>query len=387
MIAERERQLDELLEAAIGSFDIPDHLYELAVRRYEDVGDWLSNSADRRGTNGEVYVQGSFRLGTVTQPIGSRDEYDIDMVDRRDLSKASISQAKLKMTVGADLSAYVSACPEGHPQCDEGKRCWTLEYPSDPFHIDVLPAIPDPDGSEHAILVTDRDLRAWQHSNPIGYSEWFRARMATEFVRRREAAALSMKAASIEDVPEWRVKTTLQRTVQALKRHRDLYFQDRVDHRPASIIITTLAARSYIGGGTLHEVLVKAVAATPQLVEKRDGQWWVPNPVQSEENFADRWREHPELADAFFEWAKQARIDFASIVAEPGLDRVLKGVANSLGRDAADAAGATLGTAVAGASSAGQLGLGSAAGVLSTTPRRPAPGHTFHGGDAAPRLL
>ena len=343
MRPERERQLDELLEAAIKSFDIPDDRYELAVRRYEDVGWWLSDAADQRGTGGAVYVQGSFRLGTVTRPIGSRDEYDIDLVDRRDQSKTSITKAVLKATVGVDLAAYVATGPEGHPTRDEGKRCWTLEYPSDRFHIDVLPAIPDPDGRQHSILVTDRDLRAWQHSNPIGYADWFRARMATEFIQMRKAAALSMKAASVEEVPEWRVKTTLQRTVQALKRHRDLYFKDRVDLRPASIIVTTLAAMSYVGGRTLRDVLVKAVEDMPRLVEKRDGHWWVPNPVQPEENFADRWRDHPELSDAFFKWAKQARTDFAALTAEAGVDRVLKTIARSLGSDSAKAAGAELG--------------------------------------------
>ena len=308
------------------------------------------------------------------------------MVGRLRIVKHSISQTELRENVGAGLVAYVSIGPEGRPKLHEGKRCWTLEYPSDRFHIDVLPAIPDLEGGGDALLLTDKDLRAWQHSDPIGYADWFYRRMADEFAQLREEAAYAMKAASVEDVPEWRVKTTLQRTVQALKRHRDIYFQRRPEQRPASIIITTLAARSYTGGGSLSSILVDVLTRMPQFAQKRDGVWWVPNPVQPAENFADRWREHPELADSFFAWLRQARSDFLSLATVPGVDGTLKAIAKCLGDDSASAAGAALGSGVAALSGAGQLGLGSSAGTLSPSPSRPASRHTFYGGDAAPRL-
>ena len=386
MSSDRESQLSQLLDAAIASFDIPDTLYELAVRRYKGVGQWLSTRAEQRGADADVFVQGSFRLGTVTRPIGPRDQYDIDMVDKIGISKHLISQAELKAGVGADLRAYVTNGPEGHPTLREGKRCWTLEYPSDPFHIDVLPAIPDPDGGPDAILLTDKHLRAWQHSDPIGYSEWFRVRMADEFARLREEAARTMEARDVEEVPEWKVKTTLQRTVQALKRHRDIYFESRPGHHPASIIITTLAARSYSAGESLFSVLVNVIKRMPQFVEKRNGEWWVPNPAQPAENFTDRWREHPELAASFFKWISQAQIDFESLPVASGVDSTLGIIAKHFGDDPAKAAGRALGTGMATLSGAGQLGLGSDTGTLSAKPRHPAPRHTFHGGDAAPRL-
>ena len=105
----------KLLDTAIGSFDIPDELYELAVRRYEDVGGWLSECSERRGSTGEVYTQGSFRLGTVVRPITEHDEYDVDLVYRRDVKKGSLSQAKLKQDAGSDLTGYVQNRPEGQP--------------------------------------------------------------------------------------------------------------------------------------------------------------------------------------------------------------------------------------------------------------------------------
>ncbi len=381
---ERERQLDQLLNVAIASFDIPDRMYELAVSRYEDVGRWLSGRAEQRGTTGDVYPQGSFRLGTVVRPIAPKDQYDIDMVYRRDVSKNSISQAKLKEDAGYDLREYVLNSPEGLPALKEGKRCWTLVYASDPFHMDVLPAVPDLNGDQNSILLTDRNLREWQHSNPIGYSQWFRGRMADEFIRLRKEAAVNMAAMDVEDVPEWKVKTTLQRTVQALKRHRDIYFQQRVDHRPTSIIITTLAAKSYVGSGTLYDVITRVTQDMPRHIEKFDGDYWVANPMQPEENFADRWRGDPALATSFFEWVEQAHTDFRNLAAKPGVDSSLELIAKGLGEGAAEAAGGAFGEQFAAANRIGQLGLGSATGLLTTSSRRPAPRHTFHGGDTVP---
>ena len=83
----RNRELNRLIEAAIQSFDIPEDLYRLAVRRYEAAGRWLTARAQVRGMTREVYPQGSFRLGTVVRPLGPEAQNDIDMVDRRDLDK------------------------------------------------------------------------------------------------------------------------------------------------------------------------------------------------------------------------------------------------------------------------------------------------------------
>ena len=382
---DRESQINTMLDAAIASFDIPDWQFELAVSRYEGLGHFLMGRAKQCGRNRDVYPQGSFRLGTVVRSIGGSDQYDIDMVDKHDVCKSSVSQAQLKVDVGGDLSRFIASAPDGAPKIKEGKRCWTLDYSLDRFHIDVLPAIPDDDGARDAILLTDKDLRNWQHSNPIGYSWWFRRQMAREFDRMRKEAASVLALRNVEDVPDWRVKTTLQRAVQALKRHRDLYFLNNTGNKPASIVITTLAAMSFPGHGTLHEVLVSVTKQMPDHLHNRDGVIWLPNPVHPEENFTDRWLGKPELASAFFRWIKQAHVDFAGIGEGQGLDRGLEAIRNGLGDGPARAAGESLGGLVATGSRLGGLGLGSTAGILSTRPRRPARQHTFHGSDATPR--
>jgi len=372
------QQLDTLLELSIADFDIPDDVRRIAEQRYRDVGDWLADYYDGNAADGVIYPQGSFLLGTVVQPILNNCEYDIDLVCRRDLPKSSVTQAELKQSVGTALCSYVSSSPAGTPTQAESKRCWTLNYPHEPFHMDVLPAIPDADATPNAILITDRELRNWQHSNPLDYAKWFEGRMAREFA---EARAVLAKRMDVDDVPDWNVKTTLQRTVQALKRHRDLYFEQRPDDRPASIIITTLAARAYDGAGELNEVLVDTTSRMPGLIERRDGVWWVPNPIREKENFADRWEGRPTRAEAFFRWIEQAHADFAGFGADAGVDRVVRKLAESFGERSAKRAGASYATSLSETRDRGKLGMAAGTGMLGAASKSKAaiPSHTFHG--------
>jgi hypothetical protein len=379
LLTNRDSQLGALVAAAIGGLDIPAPLYERAVRRYQDVGRGLSDYWSSLPSSGEVYVQGSFRLGTVVRPLIPEAQYDIDLVCLRDLSKESTTQQALKMDVGRALQQYLEALQEEAPALHNGKRCWTLNYWTEPFHMDVLPAIPDPNARANAILLTDRDLTAWQHSNPISFATWFFVQMAEEFIRLREERAVEIKAMDIADVPEWHIKTTLQQSIQALKRHRDIFFRESIDLIPASIIITTLAARSYSGVGGLYEVLTDITRKMPFLVEKRNGIYWVENPVEPQENFTDRWRNHPEKARAFFDWIEQARSDFSGFGQDLGVHRVLKKIESSLGEEPARSAGAQLGTELSGARDAQRLGVLPSAGGLTIGSTRAIPKHTFHG--------
>lgn len=371
--------LDELLATSIADFDVPFDVYERAVARYQTLGNWLAGHWGRDPSDGLVYPQGSIRLGTMVAPVTDGAEYDVDLVCRRDILKESTTQKELKADVGGSVAAFVASQPEGAPKQSEGKRCWTLDYPGEPFHMDVLPALPDLEAAPNGILLTDRELLRWQPSNPVDFADWFYAQMKREFAETR---AILAKQMDVEDVPAWYVKTTLQRSVQALKRHRDIHFADTPDDRPASIIITTLAARAYPGSGSLYEVLLAVTERMPGLVERRDGVWWVENPVQPKENFADRWRAKPGSDERFFSWAAQALADFASIGEERGLNRVLGKVAKSFGDRPAQRAGTRYGVELKNARDLGRLGMSAGSGTLgalATKTTRPVRAHTFHG--------
>jgi hypothetical protein len=243
--------------------------------------------------------------------------------------------------------------------------------------MDVLPAIPDPEGAQHAIKLTDRDLTLWQASNPIAFANWFRGVMVEELWVLKEAAAEALSL-NVQDVPDDEIKTTLQRAVQALKRHRDIHFAGEFKLAPASVIITTLAAQSYTGGGSLYDVLMDVTRRMPSQVERINGRYVVENPVCGNENFADRWHKHPEKADAFFAWIDQAAVDFGRFGHAEGADVLLESVRKTLGDVPARAAEAQIGAQLRNRRSNGLLTVG-ATGVLGAAGRRNVPDHTFHG--------
>jgi hypothetical protein len=145
----------------------------------------------------------------------------------------------------------------------------------------------------------------WLISNPEGYAMWFESRMEQSFIS-------FMEKARIDDLPIFKRKTPLQRSIQLLKRHRDLMFKDDPDVKPISIIITTLAARAYQGESNVELAMSTILARMADLVNATVPR--VPNPVDPGEDFADRWSmpkyKHLFLEQNFRNWLKQAQVDF-----------------------------------------------------------------------------
>lgn len=363
MFDSRANPVSQLLGGAVESLDIPEDLFRAAATEYADVGSWLADHAD--GEDGwEIYPQGSFLLGTVVQPLG-RDEYDIDLVCRRNLDKSRVSQAELKAGVGEVLAAYLNSRygDSGAPDaCEDRKRCFTLTY-AKAFHLDVLPAIPDTERPPTGILLTDRDLHEWQHSDPKAYAEWFKRQMAAEFISKR---AMLAEAARVEpeQIPDSEVKTTLQSTVQALKHHRNLYFAEDLDSRPASILVTTLAAHAYSGEQDLFDALLGAAAGMPAHIAHDGSGWSVPNPVQERENFADKWSDYPERAQGFFAWLQQLEVDLRAANEERRLDRVASRLVEGFGQGPIEKAVKGLGQDTLATRERGELGVDRASGAL-----------------------
>ena len=345
-------QLSTLLTKTAETLDIPNYVYEDATLKYEDVGEWLSaEDSELKRYKPEIYVQGSFRLGTVVRPITETDEYDIDLVCQIAIAKEQTTQADLKKIVGDRLKLRSDLEQILNPS----RRCWVLDYPAQDqmpaFHMDVLPSIPNIERPPTGILLTDTELKLWQKSNPIAYANWFYERMKVVFQEKRAALAESIQA-KVEEVPEWQVKAPLQIAVQILKRHRDIHFQNQQDVKPISIIITTLAARSYRNQPDVYDALTEIVRdieanwGKPGYVENRNGRWWVANPVDPDENFADKWNEYPERREAFFRWVQKVRADFSSAARKQTLDEAAEGMSPVLGRGAMTKAAQEMGLRV-----------------------------------------
>lgn len=351
---------DEYLEALAEELQIPESRYEEAEKRYKAVGEWLHRPGSTfEHANPQVYIQGSFRLGTAIRPVSEAEDYDVDLVCEVAYTKDQITQKRLKDLLGDEIAAYARA--HGMREPEPGRRCWTLIYSKDAqFHLDALPALPDGAGrrailesrgfvnnkwAESAIAITDTQhpefavrTAGWPHSNPKGYAEWFRSCMKVVFEERRRRLALMESKASVEDIPEYRIRTPLQRAVQILKRHRDMMFAENQDDKPISVIITTLAARSYRQEDSTAAALRSILAGMHEHIENREGVAWIPNPTDSLENFADKWVDHPERAQAFYDWLGKARTDFAGAAHHADVSGIAKALEPRFGRRLVEAA-------------------------------------------------
>lgn len=354
------RESEEFLEDLAEELSVPPSRYEQAERSYKSLGDWLHRDASSvRQYGPKVYVQGSFRLGTTIRPANEAEEYDIDSVcEFQNLSKASLSQQQLKILLGAEIEAYREAQSMSKP-LREGRRCWVLDYADGAqFHMDVVPSIPNGQSARilleargldarwtgTAIAITDNECPTyaavtddWPRSNPKGYSEWFKSRMAAALERRKRMLAESTRA-SVEAIPDYKVRTPLQAAIMILKRHRDHSFEQRKDERPISVIITTLAAHSYNGEETIGQALVAILTSMDKHVLWHNNQYWIPNPTDPLENFADKWAEHPERAKAFFEWLQKARTEFSQAARSSNRSLITETVGRGVGGSLADRA-------------------------------------------------
>lgn len=343
---QREKVLMELAKA----LDIPDTAHEAAEFRYHDLGEWLRDDSKAKSAIYQPFVspQGSFRLGTVTRPW-KRDDYDLDVACSLQvgLTTAHVSQHQLKQLVGADLNAYRNE-RQIRERLEAKHRCWRLHYQDRlQFHIDTVPSIPHTeevrniirqrmldvgadarfahDVAVRAVAITDdrhpsyeRISNDWYISNPEGYARWFESRMklAKELLKSR---VLQAKVRRIEDLPVFRWKTPLQMAIQILKRHRDVMFETDTDRKPISIIITTLAAQAYGGESELLAAL-GGIMANMQLNQTSPR---VPNPVNPQEDFADRWKT-PDgrrlgLEENFEGWLLQVQKDVHLLLRSPDL--------------------------------------------------------------------
>ncbi|MEQ8399295.1 hypothetical protein [Thalassobaculum sp.] len=99
--------IDDLLEDLVAELQVPQSSYEQAERSYKSLGDWLHRpNSSLRDADPDVYVQGSFRLGTAKKPASEADSYDIDMVCRVEYAKTDLTQAELKRRLGVEVKAY-----------------------------------------------------------------------------------------------------------------------------------------------------------------------------------------------------------------------------------------------------------------------------------------
>jgi hypothetical protein len=379
---EAEILLNKILVKIASEISITPSMVDKAIQSYKAVGNWIGDGIDY---DTQVSPQGSMNLGTTIKPVSDKDDYDIDLVCML-ADGSQLKPGEIKNIVGDRLKENKiyeqKIAAEG-----EGRRCWKMQY--DEFHMDILPCVPktiywEPNVTDIRLThKNDVGLYENRFSNPYGYRRWFEDQMKDVLHASKNEYAVR-NGVDIKEVPTFRVRTPLQMAVQLLKRHRDIMFEnDTEDLKPISVIITTLAGHAYSGEENLYEALVNILDHMTDFVEIRNGVVWIPNPVMSEENFADKWQQYPERRQAFMAWISEARNDLITLpLSTSGLDRIKELYSAKLGEAPVNRAFNQLGEEIRKSKETGNLvSVGSGAGLTTegSTHGQVVRGHTFFG--------
>lgn len=386
----RKVQTYSFLDQLCQQLDLTLTQYEEARTRYEAVGRWLGDADDLLLGSSTIYAQGSTAIGTNVKPLKS-NEHDVDLISLLADAKPDMQPGQIKRLVGDRLRENLRY----RDLLQEKQRCWRIVYANE-FHLDITPAIPNPRCPNGGELVPDKALSAWKPSNPKGFRDKFAQRaklvpsLRVEKALRENAYAAS--DATIEPFPtQASFKGVLRRTVQILKRHRDVAFEKRDGSlAPLSVIITQLTAQSYeycVRNHTFDnelDLLLATINFMPMFIEKAvvggRQHYFVWNETTVGENFAEKWNVEPAKADAFYWWHNKVAADLARLVAMDGIDELVGELRDSLGEGVVKRALDSFTGRLNEARSTGRLGVAAGVGlVASATPSTPVRANTFFG--------
>jgi len=330
----RQAQLDDLLARVCFELQLSPTRYQEAVARYQAVCRWLeAEGSPVSNYMPTIYPQGSMRIGTTVKPLG-REEHDLDFVCEFQIDPSTI-EAPL------ELLRHVAARLKEHKVyrdlLEVKNRCVRLNYANE-FHMDILPACPDPASGEDCIVVPDRQSAWWKPSNPRGYAEWFEERCIVTVPYQFSERKLAMDSA--EPIPAQEAsheKATLKHVVQLLKRWRDIYYQDRCDVAPISMVLTTLAAQFYGGHWSVSESMTTILERIEGAVNAAmPGRIYVLNPANTDEDLSERWDDPTQYA-AFIEGIRALRAAWNRLTLDQTLEKsvgILEGLAGEPTKEA-----------------------------------------------------
>lgn len=349
----------EDINKLIGKLDITPTMHINAIEKYKHLGEFLiSNNLDI-----EFYPQGSIALGTVVRPYSIEKEtsYDLDAICKLYVNKNTIEPKILKELIENTFEND----KEYNAKLKVYDRCCTIQYADVNgvgFSIDIVTAVdedyenkssikelskyPEYVDTTIAIPSHEQEKYQWITNNPKGYKAWFdkiNDRFLIDNPLNTKESILNENRrlfSSIEEIPKELQKTTLQRVIQLLKRHRDIYFTNKqkgYEIKPISVIITTLVtviaenANSnmstvelllyvlnelsiYSEQQILNEVKFTNKYKNKKVIQRKEGNWKIENPVNPNDNLADAWNNDERLPIAFFKWCKVVIKDFTNIV-------------------------------------------------------------------------
>jgi hypothetical protein len=372
--------LDDLLDRIVDAIQLTPEQHNMAVNVYNEIGAWLAapNSPLARYSP-EIFPQGSMLMRTTVRPTsikGEETEFDLDLVGRHKIDPNVVHSGKLYAMVKQRLEENA----EYKKRLEPKGRCLRLNYPEHLFHLDVIPACPDPaDSKGVAILIPDKDKwlkeqqprSSYKESDPLRYADWFDQN--TEVRYRLVEKSVSASVAPVPAREPANLKAPLRKVVQIIKRGRDLEFVG-VEEIPSSILISTMASRAYRGEEDLAEGLDNVLRNMNAAIKNASPHRVVVlNPTNRDEDFAkapskDCYDKFAGFIDKMSVWISKAR------KAPAGRRNIEPLLEERMGKSAVAKAFNSLESSIKTASDTGKLGAVAGGGLTILTEAKAAHG-------------
>ncbi|GAB5552856.1 MAG: nucleotidyltransferase [Saprospiraceae bacterium] len=323
VIEYRAIQLDNLLNEMAKEVQLDQTRYDRMISSYEAIQSLIEADEEFfKPYNYEVYPHGSVRIFTTVKPIG-KDEFDLDIVLHFKNDNIVHSPSKIY----AELKRVLESHKTYDKMLEPKSRVLRLNYAGD-FHMDIMTGIQANVYDENKIKVPDRKLGKWVSSNPRGYADWFidKSNLVELSLLEKTLKAEKIGADNFDN------KKPLQRAVQLIKRYRDIYFEKNTtvykEYKTRSIILTTIAGQLYQGEESIFNTI-------DNIITKIYTQFSLPrrikvfNPVNSEEDFTDKWDTEPNYYYAFKNFVSHLYSEWQKLKRENGLieeNNIFKGL-------------------------------------------------------------
>lgn len=297
---EQQYITEELLAIAAANLELDETRKKQMHSAYKAVNDVFDKDEEFfKDYTVSVYAQGSLIIGTTIKPLSGK-EFDLDIVLKVDDSYLNHTPKEIYDEVYRVLSEHGTY----EPLLQKKNRCIRINYNSD-FHMDILPGCKITTDNTRVMIPNDKTLRDWSRTDPKSYATWFlniAEKHQSQFMLAEKWNSITKASVETEDLPrDVYVKSPLQRTVQIVKRYRDLYYDERdLTKTPAisSVVLTTILAQSYSEELSIQSALKNALVKLKNLADgyKYKGiKFSVYNPIDlyldrdKRENFTDSW--------------------------------------------------------------------------------------------------
>lgn len=233
---------DTLLRQIAAKIQLSPTNYGIAVDHYEAVDRFLAREGSPiQHIYDGLYAQGSMAIGATIAAKLKNDEFDIDVIVKLNIDRATppgaVLNALFEAVNGEPGSIY-------HGKVTRNSRCVTIEYES--MHLDITPAVRMTELAERTstIFHAHEDEPPVNHrhivANPWGFADWFKEN--TPEVRRIVEAVLRKSTEPVPDQEHVLEKSPSLIALQLLKRWRNKNYDNRNGRSPPSVVLAYFIA-------------------------------------------------------------------------------------------------------------------------------------------------